>query len=46
MKQKAFFVNLKGLSVATNCVRPESAPLRESLHWETSSGYNVFIAHF
>ena len=30
MKQKAFFINFKGLSVAKNCLRPESAPL--SMH--------------
>ena len=28
MKQKAFFIILKGLSVAKNCIRPEISPLR------------------
>ena len=27
VKQKAFFIIFKGLSVAKNCLRPESAPL-------------------
>ena len=28
VKQKVFFIIFKGLSVAKNCLRPESAPLR------------------
>ena len=28
VKQKAFFIFLKEFSVAKNCLRPESAPLR------------------
>ena len=28
VKQKVFFITFKGLSVAKNCLRPESAPLR------------------
>ena len=28
VKQKAFFIIFKELSVAKNCLRPESAPLR------------------
>ena len=28
VKQKAFFITFKGLPVAKNCLRPESAPLR------------------
>ena len=28
MKYKAFFITFKGLSVARNCFRPESVPLR------------------
>ena len=28
VKQKAFFINFKGLPVAKNCLRPECAPLR------------------
>ena len=27
MKEKSFFIIFKGLSVATRCLRPESAPL-------------------
>ena len=27
-KQKAFFINFQGLSVAKNCLRPESAALK------------------
>ena len=27
VKQKTFFIIFKGLSVAKNCLRPESAPL-------------------
>ena len=27
MKQKAFFISFQGLSVAKNCLRPETAPL-------------------
>ena len=29
MKQKAFFIIFKGLSVAKNCLRPESVPLNK-----------------
>ena len=29
LKQKAFFIIFKGLSVAKDCVRPESAPLKK-----------------
>ena len=29
VKQKSFFIIFKGLSVAKNCLRPESAPLKE-----------------
>ena len=28
MKQKTFFIIFKGLSVAKNCLRPESEPLK------------------
>ena len=28
VKQKAFLFNFKGLSVAKNCLSPESAPLK------------------
>ena len=28
VKQKAFFIIFKGLSIAKNCLRPENAPLR------------------
>ena len=27
MKQKAFFIIFKGLSVSKNCLKPENAPL-------------------
>ena len=30
LKQKAFFIIFKGLSIAKNCLRPESVPLIES----------------
>ena len=30
MKQKTFYIIFKGLSVAKNCLRPESAPLNDS----------------
>ena len=30
-KEKAFFIIFKGLLVATNCLRPEGAPLSYSL---------------
>ena len=36
VKQKAFFIIFKGLSVAKNCLRPEGAPLKVSgifYHW-------------
>ena len=29
LKQKAFFIIFKGLSVSKNCLRPESAPLSQ-----------------
>ena len=29
MKQKAFFMIFQGLSVPRNCLRPETAPLKE-----------------
>ena len=29
VKQKAFFIILKGLPAAKNCLRPESAPLTD-----------------
>ena len=29
MKQKAFFFIFKGLSIAKNCLKPESAPLKQ-----------------
>ena len=32
MKQRAFFIIFKGLSVAKNCLRPESAPLNSFVH--------------
>ena len=28
VKQKAFFITLKGLPVGKNCIRPESGPLK------------------
>ena len=28
VKQKVFFISFKGLSVAKNCLRPESVPLK------------------
>ena len=31
VKEKAFFVIFKGLSVAKNCRKPESAPLKQLL---------------
>ena len=31
MKQKAFFIIFKGLSIAKNCLRPDSAPLTKML---------------
>ena len=30
LKQKAFFIIFKGLSVANNCLRLESVPLKEN----------------
>ena len=27
MKKKAFFIDFQGLSIAKNCLRPETAPL-------------------
>ena len=32
VKQRAFFIIFKGLSVAKNCLRPESAPLNSFVH--------------
>ena len=41
MKQKKIFIIFKGLSVAKNCLRPESAPL--NLHLNSSIIYPVDI---
>ena len=30
VKQKTFFINFKGISVAKNCLKPESAPLNQT----------------
>ena len=34
LKQKAFFIIFKGLSIAKNCLRPESAPLNQLVFQE------------
>ena len=43
VKQKAFFIIFKGLSIAKNCLRPESAPLIQALLKKLKKWFSVSI---
>ena len=45
VKQKAFFIILKGLSFAKNCLRPESAPLM-MLRCSTLQDFQRLFSHY
>ena len=41
VKQKEFYITFKGLLVAKNCLRPESAPLKTTIIGETQFRKNL-----